>query len=183
LTFCDNGEVIFSIRIHEDRYDFIIDDKNISVFNLQTLETAKTLILEKKKPNRKPFPKEGAIFADCGHRCDLCLHFTGNSFTEKFRIEIRKLIEQAYNVEPKEGEDDLPPKLCDGCHKGGLDKDFDCYQIKCAVQNGFDKCVNCNKYPCEKSHAGLRPEIHTRTILAEGVTWGILPFVHKQYCN
>jgi hypothetical protein len=183
LTFCENGEVIFSIKIHEDHYKFHVGDKCVSVLDMETLETAKTLILEKKKPNRKPFSKENAVYADCGHRCDLCVFFTGNTFTDEFRMEINKRIERAFNIEPKDGGTLPQPMLCDGCHKGGLSKSFDCHQMKCAAQNGFDKCVNCNEHPCDKAHVGLQPEIHTRTIFAEDVTWAVLPFVHEQYGN
>ena len=55
--------------------------------------------------------------------------------------------------------------------------------MKCATENGVDKCINCNKYPCDKACVGLPPKIHTRIILADDVTWGILPFVYKQYGN
>jgi hypothetical protein len=33
----------------------------------------------KKKPNRKPLPKEQAIYGGCGHRCDLCVHYAGET--------------------------------------------------------------------------------------------------------
>jgi hypothetical protein len=162
----------------------------IRVDNLMTLEVVKKMILIKKKPNRKPFPKNNAIYADCGHRCDLCLHYTGASFSEEFRIEIGNKIARAYSDNSKDIKfmnsiEELhkrhPP--CDGCSKGGLNKKYDCYQIKCAKENGVDKCINCNKYPCDKSCAGLPPEIHKKTIFADDVTWGILPFVYKQYGN
>ena len=43
----------------------------------------KKLILIKKKPNRKPLPKDNAVYGKCGHRCDLCVHYTESS--EEFR--------------------------------------------------------------------------------------------------
>ena len=55
--------------------------------------------------------------------------------------------------------------------------------VSCAEQKGFDKCISCIEYPCDKALVGLRPEIHTRIILADDVTWAILPFVYKQYGN
>lgn len=36
------------------------------VATLEQLEEIKPLILIKKKPNRKPFPKEGALYGQCG---------------------------------------------------------------------------------------------------------------------
>jgi hypothetical protein len=162
----------------------------IKVDNLKILEAVKQMIMIKKKPNRKPFPKENAIYADCGHRCDLCVHYTGAAFTEEFRIEIANRIECAYDLATKDSKpintirelyEKRPP--CDGCKKGGIGQKFDCYQRKCATENGVDKCINCTKYPCDKACVGLPPEIHTRIILADDVTWGILPFVYKQYGN
>ena len=162
----------------------------IHVDNLKTLEAVKQMIMIKKKPNRKPFPRENAVYADCGHRCDLCVHYTGAAFTNEFRIDIANRIERAYNLkednsEPIKTIEELHKRRtpCDGCRKGGISKKFDCYQRKCAKKNGADKCVNCTKYPCDKACVGLPPEIHTRIILADDVTWGILPFVYKQYGN
>jgi hypothetical protein len=190
LTFRENDEVIFTIRVYDGHYDFHIDDQCVSVADLETLDAAKTLILNRKKPNRKPFPKENAIYADCGHRCDLCLHYTGGAFSEEFRMEIGKRIIRAYNITPANSESTDPKRKhqeafppCDGCRKGGIGGNFGCEQMKCSAQNGADKCVNCVKYPCDKALVGLHPEIHTRTIFADDVTWAILPFVHEQYGN
>jgi hypothetical protein len=162
----------------------------IRVDNLKTLEAVKQMILIKKKPNRKPFPKKNAIYADCGHRCDLCVHYTGAEFSDEFRIEIGNRIENVYDLKGKDYKPiDSIQELyrrrtpCDGCYKGGVSGKFDCYQRNCAKENGTDKCINCTKYPCDKACVGLPPKIHTRTIYAEDVTWGILPFVYKQYGN
>ena len=77
-------------------------------------------------------------------------------------------------------------ELCDGCHTGGLGKSFNCDSLKCAAKNDVDKCQNCHKNPCDKSHhlyQGLKPNIHTNTIAADDVTWVILPYVYEQYGN
>lgn len=77
-------------------------------------------------------------------------------------------------------------QLCDGCHTGGLDKSFSCDALKCATQNGVDSCQSCLNKDCIKSkhlYQGLKPEIHTKTILADDVTWAILPYVYYQYGN
>ena len=190
LTFCEEEHVFLKIHIHDDYYDFYIDNDCISVKDLETLKNIKLQIIDKKKPNRIHFNKENAIYADCGHRCDLCVHYTGAAFSEEFRVEIGNRIERVYSLKDKESEpistiqelyEKHPP--CDGCQKGGIDKKFDCYQMKCATENGVDKCINCTKYPCDKACVGLPPEIQARIILADDVTWGILPFVYKQYGN
>lgn len=127
---------ILSINIHDNRYDFqvifgkaerkkfevqraefplfiqeIYDGSKthydgkwmlIPVADLGTLEVVKKLILIKKNPNRKPFPKEQAIYSG---------------------------------------------------------------------------------YPCAKATAGWPPRIELKRILADDVTWAILPYVDGQYGN
>jgi len=56
---------------HDDKWMFT------PVADMATLEAVKELIMIKKKPNRKPFPKEQAVLSKCGMRCDLCVHYTG----------------------------------------------------------------------------------------------------------
>lgn len=187
LKFCENGETVITIKIHDNRYDFHVDEKFISVTDLETLETVKQLILIKKKPNRKPFPKEQAVYASCGHRCDLCVHYNGGTISEEFRTELKERLIRVYAGGVGDGGywgDDM--KLCDGCHTGGLDKSFSCDSLKCAAENDVDRCQNCPKNPCDKArhlYQGLKPEIHTNTIAADDVTWTILPYVYGQYGN
>jgi hypothetical protein len=166
---------------HDEKWMFL------PVSDLETLEAVKLLILIKKKPNRKPFPKEQAVYASCGHRCDLCVHYTGGTFSEDFRAELKKRLIRVYAGGVGDGGywgDDM--EFCDGCHTGGLGKDFNCDLLKCAAENGVDKCQNCHKSPCDKAHhlyQGIKPKIHTNTIAADDVTWTILPYVHGQYGN
>ncbi|HEX2947355.1 MAG TPA: DUF3795 domain-containing protein [Clostridia bacterium] len=187
LEFREGGETILTIRIHEDCYDFHIDEKCIPVADLETLESVKQMIIIKKKPNRKPFSKEQAIYASCGHRCDLCVHYNGGTISEEFRAELKERLIRVYAGGVGDGGywgDDM--EFCDGCHTGGLDKSYSCDSLKCAAKNGVDKCQNCRKNPCDKAHhlyQGLKPEIHTNTIAADDVTWVILPYVYDQYGN
>lgn len=58
----------------------------IRVDNPETLEAVKKMIFLKKRPNRKPFPKEYAVYGKCGHRCDLCIHYTGGTISEEFIV-------------------------------------------------------------------------------------------------
>ena len=51
----------------------------MNVNSLEQLEEVKKLIQIKKKPNRKPFPKENALYSRCGQRCDLCVHYIHTS--------------------------------------------------------------------------------------------------------
>ncbi len=160
---------------------------SIPVSDLETLEWVKKMVLIKKKPNRKPFPKTNAIYASCGHRCDLCVHYAGGTITEEFREELKKRLIRVYAGGVGDGGywgDDM--KLCDGCHTGGLSKEFNCDSLKCAAEHKVDKCQNCRKNPCDKAHhlyQGLKPEIHTNTIAADDITWTILPYVYGQYEN
>jgi len=156
----------------------------IRVDNIATLEIVKQMILLKKNPNRKPFSKEQAVYADCGHRCDLCVHYTGVSISDELRAELKKRCIHVYADGVGDGGwwgDDMP--LCDGCDHGGIDGKHDCEQKKCASAKGIDKCVSCSEYPCDKATVGFPPRIHTKSIFADDVTKVILPFVDGQYGN
>jgi len=156
----------------------------IPVTDLEILEAVKKLILIKKNPNRKPFPKENAIYASCGQRCDLCVHYSNATFSEEFRAELKQRLVRVYASGVGDGGhwgDDM--KFCDGCHTGGLYKDFTCEPLNCAKAHGLDKCQDCHKNPCDKSTAGWRPQIELKHVLADDVTWAILPYVYRQYGN
>jgi len=149
----------------------------IRVDNLAMLEAVKEMILIKKNPNRKPFPKEQAMYSDCGHRCDLCVHYTGKAISDEFRKALQERIKRVYEAPDAE----FPP--CDGCCNGGIGGKHDCVQKKCAKEKGFIKCIDCNGYPCDKSTAGWPPKIEIKSNLADDVTWAILPYVDGQYGN
>lgn len=150
----------------------------IPVTDLNTLESVKQLTMIKKKPNRKPFPKEQAVYGECGHRCDLCVHYTGGTISKEFRTELKERIGRVYNAENDYNESMM---LCPGCsNKDSTDL---CHQKKCACEKAVDKCRNCGEYPCDKAVAGLRGKIEAKSISADDVTWTILPYVEGQYGN
>jgi len=156
----------------------------IPISDLDTLEAVKKMILIKKNPNRKPFPKENAVYSSCGQRCDLCIHYSGATFSDEFREELKQRLIRVYANGVGDGDywgDDM--KLCDGCQSGGLNKDFDCEPLKCAKSQGFNECHDCHNNPCDKSTAGWKPRIERKHILADDVTWAILPYVYRQYGN
>ncbi len=159
----------------------------IPVADPETLEAVKQLIMIKKKPNRKPYPKEQAVYSSCGHRCDLCVHYTGGTISEELRAELKERLIRVYAGGVKEGsywDDNMG--FCDGCHTEGLGKTFSCDSLKCARDHGVELCKKCSKNPCEKAHhlyMGLRPEIHTNTIYGDDITKIILPYVYMQYGN
>jgi len=72
---------------------------------------------------------------------------------------------------------------CDGCSKGGIGGTYDCNQMIFAKDKGYDRCFDCSSYPCSKATAGLPPKIAMKNILADDVTWAILPYVDGQYGN
>ena len=84
-------EFSYSVQQLYDNAQTYHDGKwiHIPVVDLETLEDVKRLIVFKKKPNRKPFPKEKAIYAHRGHRCDLCIHFVGETWVSTEVIEGR----------------------------------------------------------------------------------------------
>lgn len=150
----------------------------IRVDNIEILDVVKQLIMIKKKPNRKPFSKEGAVYADCGHRCDLCVHYAGGAVDEEFRKKLHKHVCQVYYINP---DDEVP--LCNGCSNGGIDGKFDCDQKICAKNKGVLRCMDCDEYACDKATVGWKPTIEPRELSADDVTWAILPYVEGQYGN
>lgn len=207
LKFRRGGKTILTIYIREDRFDFLVifgkaerekfeleydtflkeirsiyDNSKtyhdgkwmwIPVADLDTLEAVKRLIMIKKQPNRKPFPKESAVYSKCGQRCDLCIHYTGGTISEEFRKELCERLTRVYPAEDWS-------MRCPGCyHKAKNDL---CDQLKCAKTKGVDRCLDCKEYHCSISPV-INCIIEPKSILAEDVTWAVLPYVHNQYGN
>lgn len=162
-----------------DRYDeskTYHDGKWMSfdVTTLEQLEEVKKLILIKKKPNRKPFSKENALYSKCGQRCDLCVHYI--HLDEELRsIMIPQLIKMW-------GLTDWSMR-CEGCYSDNCYcKDEPCNAKGCAFQNCLSECKECKDFPCIKAtSADYRSMIHTEVHYADEITWGILPYVPMQY--
>jgi hypothetical protein len=70
---------------------------------------------------------------------------------------------------------------CSGCGTSGCHTQL-CDQIKCAKEKSCDTCVSCEQYPCSKATVGYA-ELGVKSILADDVTWAILPYVPYQYGN
>jgi len=169
----------FPIEIQElyDRERTLHDGKwlFIRVDNLQILEAVKKLILIKKNPNRKSFSKETSIWGKCGHRCDLCVHYTG--ITDEFREMLTRHLNNVYGNSGW----NMRCTGCNtqGCHCCGKDSEF-CDPLKCLQKNKIISCFECEEYPCEKSTVGYNKLEH-KNISADDVTWAILPYVPRQY--
>jgi len=175
LEFRENEETILTIRIHNDRYDFHIDGECIPVADLEMLEAVKQMIMKKRAPNRKPFPKEQAVYSRCGMRCDLCVHYTGGTISEEFREELKRRVGNMYGPEGY-GEKMM---LC----PGGLEKDCsNCGKLNCPKSKGLTSCLDCVDYPC--GDCGLVScEIDAHSTSVDDVTWAVLPYVDGQYGN
>ena len=150
----------------------------IPVADMETLEEVKKLILIKKNPNRKPFPKEQAVYADCGHRCDLCIHYTGETISEAFRAELCERLTRVYN------HDDWSMR-CPGCKDNPFEgaNGEPCWQKKCAAGKNVTRCMECGEFGTCNPQVGLREGIKWKNTLAADVTWAILPYVDGQYGN
>lgn len=208
LKFRQGQKTILTIYVHEDRFTFLIifgkkereyfetvkseypqwfidcyentktyhDGKWIfvDVKELQELEVIKKLIMIKKKPNRKPFPKGNAVYGQCGHRCDLCIHYTG--MNEELRSEIEPRLTRVWNI------DDWSMR-CGGCTSENCHcKNDPCDQKRCAAEKGLGACKDCEEYPCMNATVGDSTSmIHTGIVMAEDVTWAILPYTPGQY--
>lgn len=147
----------------------------IRVDNLIDLEEVKKLILIKKKPNRKPFSKENAVYGKCGHRCDLCVHYTG--ITEEFRKTLIPHLIAVYDVTNW----DMSCTGCDtaDCHCCGDGNEL-CEPLECLYIKKLNTCFDCSEYPCEQSTVGYN-QLEHKNISADDVTWAILPYVPYQY--
>ena len=163
LDYYDNSKTY-----HDGKWMFI------DVRNTEQLEEVKRLVLIKKKPNRKPFPKEGAVYSQCGQRCDLCIHYTG--VTEELRAVMEPQLIKMWDITDWS-------MRCEGCYsKECYTKDGSCNAKSCAPKKGFAECKECNEFPCIKAtSADYRSMIHTEVHYADEITWGILPYVPYQY--
>lgn len=148
----------------------------IDVTTIEQLEEVKRLVVIKKKPNRKPFPKDGAYYAKCGQRCDLCIHYNGLS--EERRAEITPLLTHFWGIEDWS-------MRCSGCYEPDCHAaNGDCEPQKCALEKNACECRQCKEYPCKNAGvANDTARIHTGTVSADEVTWAILPYVSEQYEN
>ncbi len=148
----------------------------IDISTLEQLEDVKKLILIKKKPNRKPFPKDNAVYSKCGQRCDLCIHYTNTS--EELRAVMEPPLIKMWEVTDW-------TMRCEGCYSDNCYcKDDPCNAKSCAPQKGLSECRECGEFPCIKAtSADYRSMIHTEVHYADEITWGILPYVPMQYEN
>lgn len=148
----------------------------IRVDDLQTLDAVKKLILIKKKPNRKPLQKESALYGKCGHRCDLCVHYTG--ITEEFRDFLIPHLDAVYGAN---SDWSMRCTGCDtaGCHCHSEGNEL-CEPLKCGRRKKLNSCFECEKYPCNQATVGYR-QLEHKSIKADDVTWAILPYVPHQY--
>lgn len=161
---------------HYDRARTYHDGKwmYIDVFEPWQLEEVKKLILIKKKPNRKPFAKENAVYARCGQRCDLCIHY------DKMEESLRSKIEPHLNAMWNKTDWSM---RCGGCESDSCYcKDDPCFAKSCMAQKGLARCSDCPKVACmQATAADYRSMIHTQVHFADEITWGILPYVPNQY--
>ena len=172
LALRDGSQAIVTIRIREGYYDFHVGQGMVRVSDMQSLEEAKQLILAGREPNRKPFPKKNAVYSNCGHRCDLCVHYMENN--EALR---RKLVRHCNNVY-NGGKESEWPGTCSGCENGGLNGKSDCEQKKCAAEKGLEKCRDCKGFGTCKPWASYSTGIGAkRSFSADDITWAILPYM------
>ena len=173
LAFIDEDKTVLTIYIRNSYYDFAVGKERIRIVDTDDLEKAKEIIIVAKEPNRKPFPKTNIHMSNCGHRCDLCIHYKGkSSIGTKERVFILACHKAVYG--------DYTWELnCNGCHF----PDCTAESAECRKGKNIEKCWACENFSTCLKTAGWPPEIHTRTITADQVTWAILPYVKGQYGN
>lgn len=146
----------------------------IDVSTLEQLEEVKKMVLIKKKPNRKPFPKDNAVYSKCGQRCDLCVHYI--NVDEALRVKMEPYLVNMWGITDWS-------MRCEGCYSENCYcKDAPCNAKDCAPKRGLAECIKCEVFPCIKAtSADYRSMIHTEVHYADEITWGILPYVPMQY--
>lgn len=146
----------------------------LRVDDMDSFEVVKKLILIKKKPNRKPLSKEGAILGKCGHRCDMCIHY--KKLNDELREEYEARLTHVYGVTDWS-------LRCGGCGEPDCYcEDGACEALKCAYEKELSKCLDCKEYPCAKATVGYQ-EIEARSTSADDVTWAIIPYMPYQKNN
>ena len=140
----------------------------------QDWESAQKLILLKKKPNRKPFSTDGAVYSRCGQRCDLCIHYTGTPDDQRALMKP--------HLDAMWGANDWAMR-CGGCESDTCYcRDDPCPAKACAAEKGLSKCKDCTSFPCLKATtADHRSTLKAESHRADEITWGILPYVPFQY--
>ena len=173
IAFDCGGEVLLNVRVHDDRYEMILDGETFPVTDMEAWEAVKQRILAKKAPDRIPFPKDTAVYSRCGMRCDLCVHYTGGTISDEFREELKRLVGSFWGEEDYSGD----IMLCPGCFNKKDSKK--CGKHKHARKQGLNSCMECDHYPCGScGHVTMR--IHPREagnkIEADVITWALLPY-------
>lgn len=165
LAYYDNSKTF-----HDGKWMYI------DVSTLEQLEEVKKLIVIKKKPNRKHFAKDNAIYSQCGQRCDLCVHYI--NMDESLRTIMEPHLIRMWGITDWS-------MRCEGCYSDNCYcKDEPCNAKDCASQKGLLECRECKEFPCVKAtSADYRSMIHTEVHYADEITWGILPYVSMQYEN
>jgi len=149
----------------------------IPVADFETLDAVKTLMEMKMKPNRKPFPKETAVYARCGSRCDLCVHYEKQD--GEFRKELMRRVGDIFG-EDYYSLDTL--NICPGCLEKEK-KGKKCGKAKCPEEKGYETCAACPECPCSESGViGLSLQAG-RSTCARSLTYAILPYVGGQCGN
>jgi len=167
----------------------IYDDTEISgsgfkflmlpVTDICTFNEVKRMIVIKKVPDRRPFPKEGALISRCGMRCDLCAHFTGANRSGDYHLELCERLGRTF------GRDIYGENMmrCPGCvNKPDAD---DCGNLKHARDKGLTDCLECPDYPCGNGGVlqGGFDQHNTVSTLAADIDVAILPFMQGQLGN
>lgn len=146
-----------------------------SVSELEMFEDVKKMIMIKKNPNRKPLAKDNAVYGKCGHRCDLCVHYTG--ITQEYRNMLIPHLNSVYGTSSWE-------MRCTGCDTSechcNVNGNQKCDALTCLDEKDIDICMSCSDYPCHNSTVGYTLLEH-KFISVDDVTYAILPYVPYQY--
>lgn len=115
---------------------------------------------------------------------NFCIHYTGGTISNELRKEMEERLGRVYNSGNK-----YEWTECPGCGNG-VGKphpcmgDDSCEPMKCAIKKKIASCFECKQFNLNcNPQVGYRCGIEAKNMLADDVTWAILPYVPDQYGN
>ncbi|MBN2157583.1 MAG: DUF3795 domain-containing protein [Candidatus Lokiarchaeota archaeon] len=79
----------------------------------------------------------------CGYNCSICPAQSDDIKDREQLVSIWKNYFGHQNYTPENVR-------CDGCKEGGRIADKNCEARPCAIEKGFEFCMDCEDFPCDK---------------------------------
>jgi hypothetical protein len=143
----------------------------IPVDDTETLEAVKRLVLIKKKPNRKPFPRSSGLLK-MRHAMRFVHPLHGRHVSEAFREELRERLTRVYGIEDGHALSPLYTASRKTSRAGAHMR----------AEKAPRQVPGLRGLPCPIAPV-VSSRIEPKRNAADDVTWAILPYVPNQYGN